>query len=78
MTIGNEPTTRLVESFLDLLQLGLKFLVLNSQSTIGILKQRFQVLNTLVASEQLALSDTRFLLESRVLIDKLYGAGWYR
>ena len=61
----------MVETFLDLLQLRLEFLVLNGQAAVSVLEQRLQILNTLIPSKKLALCDTCLLLEGRVLVDKL-------
>ncbi len=64
-------TARLVEPFLHRLQLHFELLVLQCQPTVGILEQSFEVLYPLVASQQLALRDTRFFLEGRVLVHEL-------
>ena len=64
-------TARLVEPFLHRLQLRLELLVLHRQPTVGILEQGLQVLYPLVPCQQLALCDTRFLLQSGVLVDQL-------
>ena len=64
-------TARLVEPFLHRLELRLELLVLHRQPTVGILEQSLEVLYPLITSQQLALRDTRFLLESRVLVHKL-------
>lgn len=64
-------TTRLVQPFLDSLQLSLKLLILNCQPTVSILQQSLKVLDPLVSGQQLAFSDASFLLQGRVLVDKL-------
>ena len=64
-------TARLVEPFLHRLQLRLELLVLHRQPTVGILEQGLQVLYPLVPCQQLALRDTRFLLQSGILVDQL-------
>jgi hypothetical protein len=51
--------------------LSLKLLVLGYQPAISFMKESFKVLYPFVASKQLPFSDTSFLLQCRILIDKL-------
>ena len=63
----------MIQALLDLLQLCLEFLVLYGQSPICVLQEGLEVLDTLVAGKQLALSDAGLFLQGRVLVDKLNG-----
>lgn len=64
-------TSRLIQSVPDGLKLGFKLLVLQGKPPVGILQQRFKILYPFISGEQLSFGNTSFLLESRVLVDKL-------
>ena len=64
-------TARLVEPLLHRLELRLELLVLHCQPAVRILEQGLEVLYPLIPRQQLALCNARFLLEGRVLVDKL-------
>lgn len=61
----------LIEAIADDLQLGFKLDVLRVELLIRVLQQDFEVLDSLVAREQLAIGESKFALESGVLLDKL-------
>ena len=54
-----------------MLQLHLELLVLQRKTAVSVLKQSLKILYPLVPREQLALRDSRLLLERRVLVDEL-------
>ena len=64
-------TPRLIQALAHGLQLRLELLVLDGEPPVGVLQERFQVLDTLVSRKKLALGDPSFLLEGRVLVHEL-------
>ena len=67
----DQLTPCLVETLLHGLQLRLELLVLDRQPAVSVLQESLQVLYPLVPCQQLALCDTRFLLQGGVLVDQL-------
>jgi len=63
----------LVEALLDGLEPRLELGVLLVDLLVGVLQQRLEVLDTLVARDELALGEGGVALERRVLIDELQG-----
>lgn len=63
----------MVEALLDGLEPRLELGVLLVDLLVGVLQQRLEVLDTLVARDELALGEGGVALERRVLIDELQG-----
>lgn len=71
ITTGVSLTLSLIESLSNDLQLGFEFDILRVELLIGVLQQCLKVLDSFVTSEELAICESEFSLESRVLLDEL-------
>lgn len=68
---GRSLTSRLIKTLPDSVQLSFELRVLDSQSTVGVLQEDFQVLDSLVPRQQFPFRDPSFLLERGVLVHQL-------
>ena len=66
-------TSRLVESFPHGLQPRLELGVLLVHLVVRVEQERFEVLDPLVARNELAFGERNVALQGRVLVDKLWG-----